>query len=218
MSEGDLIYPKIKERAEEVFRCDVPRCTNIIRDGVHCPRGVFYLGDAPPKLLLLTKMPGGIFTDMGEQRWSDYEESVEWEKRCFSEFDGDGLKFHIRILRYLEFILHSNFLSYDDTRLMREELTENIFREVYKTHLVKCTCSIPEPNREAGLCLHEHLRDELEYCENPPILCLGDFQYDIFRKFFPSYLKVTKIKDPSRPISEASLGAELERVQRRLGF
>ncbi len=212
---------EIKEFAENLYTCK-EQCINVLRDENYSPRGIFYLGSSFPKLIILGKNPGGMLLDKGEAKASIYEEQVQWELKCFGEYEGVNFRFHIRLLQYLEFLLFSNFITYQEAKTKRKELTRKIFTIAYKTNLLKCSTpdeqeSLSTLTKEISICVPLYLKKELEICNNPPVLCLGDESYDEFKRHFPNYISPSAcIRHPSYPIKTHNLLSELEQVKSNL--
>jgi len=216
-----ITLKEIKGFAENLYTCK-EQCKNVLRDENYSPRGIFYLGRSFPKLIVLGKNPGGMLLNKGEAKASVYEEQVQWELKCFGEYEGANFRFHIRLLQYLEFILFSNFITYQEAKTNRKELTSKIFKIAYKTNLLKCSTPDEQENlrtlsKETSTCVPLYLRKELEICNNPPVLCLGDESYDEFKRHFPNYISSSaSIRHPSYPIRADNLLNELEKVKSNL--
>ena len=119
-------YTRVKNHAEKLYVCDLP-CKNVLRDEeYYFPRGIFYLGDSLPELIVMGKNPGHMIEELSEKR-SSYEEAVKFELTCFKFMTGVNFRFHVRLLQYLEYFINSNYLLYQEAKERREEITEDVF-------------------------------------------------------------------------------------------
>ena len=192
----------VKNLSEKLFGCELP-CRGVVRDGRHYPRSILYLGNNAPRLIVIGKNPGHMLA--GEPRAETYEDWVQWTRECFTQIDDKSTKFHINLLRYLNFLLSSGYLEYREAkpRSVRTELFESVFTRVYMTNMLKC--STPDEretfgnlNTELDNCTKTYLDKELSLCGHPPVLCLGGEAIQSFGKYFPKYAnKVTHLRHPS---------------------
>tara|TARA_B100001750_G_C15231072_1_gene458144 strand:- start:49 stop:714 length:666 start_codon:yes stop_codon:yes gene_type:complete len=216
-------YTRVKNHAEKLYVCDLP-CKNVLRDEeYYFPRGIFYLGDSLPKLIVIGKNPGHMIKELSEKR-SSYEEAVKFESICFKFKTGKNFVFHQRLLQYLEYLINSNYIDYQEAKRRREEITEDVFTKVYKTNFIKCSTpneqeSFSNLKTEISNCVDNYLKVELDYCQNPPILFLGNESYYEFHRQIPDYPnRVAKIKHPSYPYRKEDEETELENVKHELGL
>ena len=105
---------------------------------------------------------------------------------------GRNFVFHQRLLQYLEYLINSNYIDYHEAKRRREEITEDVFKKVYKTNFIKCSTpneqeSFSNLKTEISNCVDNYLKVELDYCQNPPILFLGNESYYEFHRQIPDY-------------------------------
>ena len=216
-------YARVKNHAEKLYVCDLP-CINVLRDEeYYFPRGIFYLGDSLPQLIVMGKNPGHRIEELDEKR-SSYEEAVKFELMCFKIMTGVNFRFHIRLLQYLEYFINSNYLNYQEAKERRVEITEDVFTKVYKTNFIKCSTpneqeSFSNLKTEISNCVDNYLKVELDYCQNPPILFLGEESYEEFQRQIPNYPnRVAMIRHPSYAYRKDDEETELENVKHELAL
>lgn len=217
-----MIRDKIISRAKKVYGCDMPSCRSTLRDEIYFPRGLFYLGNCPPKLIVIDCKPGKLYSTLGEKRWDSYEEACLWERDCFGSIQGGNqVRYHKRLLMYLEYIVNSHRLSYSDVERDRSQLTDDLFSQVYRTNIVKCSsCYNPSKlSPDMRNCVENHLSKELAYCKHRPVLCLGTNTYECFKEYVRDYPNtVVKIPNPLSRQPMEDIFDELEQARMKLNL
>ncbi|QQS04461.1 MAG: hypothetical protein IPK50_19550 [Fibrobacterota bacterium] len=194
----------------EVLACNLG-CQGIVRDPQRgfMPRGMWYYGNLREcELLVIGKNPGhpafcetGLYKD--QSKWlQNYEKFIL--TNVISE-NANFTSFHIRLYRYIEYILSCK--------------QSGIWDRCAMTNLVKCS-TLGEQDRlkmnTVMKCGNTWLAKEIEILGAKRILCLGNEAYDGMVSLLGSSsikANVAKIKHPSYPIKKEDEIAVLNAVK-----